>query len=69
MTIKNNRFAILPHTCSRCGRTFWLEPYKHYKIERWSFAGCVTFITNLCTDCGESIDEAESEEEDADGNS
>lgn len=33
MTIKNNRFAILPHTCSRCERTFWLEPYKHYKIE------------------------------------
>jgi ribosomal protein S27AE len=61
MTIKNNRFAILPHTCSRCGRAFWLEPYKHYKTKRWSFAGCVTFITNLCTDCGESIDEAESE--------
>ena len=63
MTIKNNRFAILPHTCSKCERTFWLEPYKHYKTERWSFTGCVTFVTNLCKDCGESIDEAESEKE------
>jgi len=62
MRIKNNRFAILPHTCSKCERTFWLEPYKHYKIERWSFTGCVTFVTNLCKDCGESIDETESED-------
>ena len=62
MTIKNNRFAILPHTCSKCERTFWLEPYKHSKIERWSFTGCVTFVTNICKDCGESIDETESEE-------
>lgn len=64
MTIKNNRFAILPHTCSKCERAFWLEPYKHYKIERWSLTGCVTFVTNICKDCGESIDidKAESEE-------
>ncbi len=59
MTIKNNRFAILPHTCSECERTFWLEPYKHYKIERWSFTGCVEFVTNLCKDCSASIDKAE----------
>lgn len=61
MTIKNNRFAILPHTCSKCERTFWLEPYKYYKIERWSFTGCVEFVTYICKDCGESIDETESE--------
>ena len=57
--MKNNRFAILPHTCSKCDRTFWLEPYKHYKIERWSFTGCVEYVTNICYDCGKSIEKGD----------
>ena len=59
MKIKYNRFAILPHTCSECEKSFWLEPYKHYKVDRFSVAGCVEYITNICKECNEALEQME----------
>ena len=56
MKINYNRFAILPHTCSRCEKTFWLEPYKHYKVESFSMV-CVEYITNICKECNEALEQ------------
>ena len=55
MKIKYNRFALLPHTCSKCEKAFWLEPYKHYTVERFSGVGCVEYITNICKECNEAL--------------
>ena len=59
MKINYNRFAILPHTCSRCEKTFWLESYKHYKVKSFSIAGYVEFITNICKECNEALEQIE----------
>ena len=56
MKIKYNRFALLPHTCSKCEKVFWLEPYKHYKVESFSFTGCVEYVTNICKECNEAFE-------------
>lgn len=59
MKIKYNRFALLPRTCSRCEKAFWLEPYKHYKIEKFSITGCVEYVTNICKECNEVLEQTE----------
>ena len=63
MKINYNRFALLPHTCSECEKTFWLEPYKHYKIERFSMVGCVEYVTNICKECNEKFEQMQEEGE------
>ena len=55
MTIKYNRFALFPHTCSRCEKSFWLEPYKHFKMDAYQAFGCVTYITNICKECSAEV--------------
>ena len=50
MKIKYNRFALLPHTCSSCEKSFWLEPYKHYIVEEFSLR-YVEYETNICKEC------------------
>ena len=57
MKIKYNRFALLPHTCSRCEKTFWLEPYKHYKVEQFAGMGIVEYVTNICKECNEVLEQ------------
>ena len=51
MKLIYNRFSIIPHTCSKCEKAFWLEPYKHYKFERFSMFGSVEYVTNICKEC------------------
>lgn len=51
MKLIYNRFSLIPHTCSKCEKTFWLEPYKHYKVERFSMFGTIEFVTNICKEC------------------
>lgn len=63
MKIKYNRFAILPYTCSECQKTFWLELYKHYTVDRFSWAGCVTYITNICKECNKVLGQMEDTQE------
>lgn len=64
MKIKYNRFALLPHTCSKCEKAFWFEPYKHCKIESFGVMGCVEYITNICKECAEVLEhEREVEDE------
>ena len=67
MRIKYNRFALFPHTCSRCEKSFWLEPYKHFKVNEYKVFGCVTYITNICKECSTEVEN--NEESDTDGNS
>ena len=55
MTIKYNRFALFPHTCSRCEKSFWLEPYKHFKMESYQAFGCIEYITNICKECSAKV--------------
>lgn len=55
MTIKYNRFALFPHTCSRCEKSFWLEPYKHFKMDTYQAFGCVTYVTNICKECSAKV--------------
>ena len=55
MEIKYNRFALLPHTCSQCGKSFWLEPYKHYKITEYRIMGVIDNVFNACMECSDSI--------------
>ena len=51
MDIKYNRFAIVPTVCSKCNRTFWLEPYKRQSTERFSISGCCVLVTDICKYC------------------
>jgi hypothetical protein len=51
MKIKYNRFALIPTTCSCCGKAFWLEPYKRLSYEKLGISGIVTFITDICKEC------------------
>ena len=55
MKIKYNRFALLPHTCSKCEKAFWLEPYKHYTIEHMNLVGSICYVTNICKECNEEL--------------
>jgi len=55
MEIKYNRFALLPHTCSKCEKSFWLEPYKHYKVTEFRLTGIIDFKTNICKECAKKI--------------
>ena len=57
MRVNYNRFAILPHTCSKCEKSFWLEPYKRYKIEHFSMVGCVEYITSICKGCSKALEQ------------
>ena len=58
MKIKYNRFALLPHTCSDCGKTFWLEPYKYSSYDRFSPVGGFSIITtSLCKECSNKVEE------------
>lgn len=59
MTIKYNRFALFPHTCSRCERSFWLEPYKHFKIDEYKAIVCCTYVTNICKECSAKVENNE----------
>jgi hypothetical protein len=56
MTIKYNRFALFPHTCSECGKSFWLEPYKRFKVDEYKVFGCITYITNICKECNAKVE-------------
>lgn len=52
MKIKYNRFALIPNTCSICGRGFWLEPYKKDVQEGFSpLGGYHIFETDICKEC------------------
>ena len=51
MKLIYNRFSLIPHTCSKCEKAFWLEPYKRYKVERFSMFGNVEYVTNICKEC------------------
>ena len=66
MKIKYNRFALLPHTCIKCEKTFWLEPYKRYKMERLSIVGCVEYLTNICKECDKALEQMEDTQERSD---
>ena len=58
MKIKYNRFALLPHTCSNCGKTFWLEPYKYSSYDRFSPIGGFSIVTtSLCKECSDMVEE------------
>ena len=59
MTIKYNRFALFPHTCSKCEKSFWLEPYKHFKVDEYKVFGCITYITNICKECSAEVENNE----------
>ena len=62
MKIKYNRFALVPHTCSGCGRTFWLEPYKYSSYDRFSpIGGFCIITTSLCKECSNKVEEGETE--------
>lgn len=55
MTIKYNRFALIPSICSCCGRSFWLEPYKRSESEQFSpFGGFRIVVTDICRECVEN---------------
>lgn len=64
MKIKYNRFALIPHCCSKCEEVFWLEKYKHYKVERISAMGCITFVTNICKKCADEVSAKEGADND-----
>lgn len=51
MTIKYNRFALIPHTCYWCERAFVFEPYKRLSAEEFHGVGIVTYETNICKNC------------------
>jgi len=55
MEIKYNRFALLPHTCAECEKSFWLEPYKYYKISEERMMGIVDYKTHICKECSDKI--------------
>ena len=55
MTIKYNRFALFPHTCSRCEKSFWLEPYKRFKFDEYKAIACVTYVTTICKECSDKL--------------
>lgn len=57
MKIKCNRFALLPHTCSNCGKSFWLEPYKYSSFDRFSpIGGFCIVTTSICKECANELD-------------
>lgn len=56
MTIKYNRFALFPHTCSKCEKSFWLEPYKHFKMDEYKGIVCVMYVMNICKECSDKIE-------------
>lgn len=47
MTLKYNRIALIPHTCSICNRIFWLEPYR-CNLDDHLIA---TFVEPICKEC------------------
>ncbi len=51
MKLIYNRFSLIPHTCSKCEKAFWLAPYKRYKVERFSMFGNIEYVTNICKEC------------------
>ena len=55
MKIKYNRFALFPHTCSEGEKSFWLEPYKHFKVDEYKVFGCITYVTNICKECSAKV--------------
>ena len=56
MKIKYNRFAILPHCCTECKKTFWLEPYKHCSFKEFRLFGSVEYVTNICKECANNLE-------------
>ena len=66
MTIKYNRFALFPHTCSKCEKSFWLEPYKHFKVDEYKGIICATYIMNICKECSAEVENNEVGDTDAD---
>lgn len=63
MEIKYNRFALLPHTCSECKKSFWLEPYKYYKISEERMMGIVDYKMSICKECSDKINALKAESE------
>lgn len=62
MKIKYNRFALVPHTCSNCGKSFWLEPYKHSSFDRFSPLGGFSIVTaNICKECANELNKEQTD--------
>ena len=53
MTVKYNRFALIPHTCYECERAFIFEPYKRIKKEEIRVVGVIVHIADFCKNCGD----------------